>query len=468
MMTSATNYYVSNSGNDTANGLTEGTAWQSLTKVNGFTFVAGDNIYFKRGNTWFGQLTPKSGTSGNHTFWGAYGTGAKPILHQSILLTSGDWTDEGSGLWSYTTVTEIGNVLFNSNASAGIRKWSTGTLTTQGDYYYDFTLDKLYLKSSSIPSTYYSNVRVLLANRVVELAGVNYATFDNLDIRYSGFDGIGNTSISTTGITITNCDISWCGGRMFTESTRLGNGVSFWRNVSNIIVTNCRIWECFDAGITWQYTDAVSGVIETNITVKNTQIWNCEYGIEYFNRSPSGESSNILIENNTIYGSGLGWGHSQRTDPTGRAIRLAGTPTNTTNFVIQNNIFFDAVDACLSSYVAETSYTVNYNCFYNTIGDIADINFTNITNWTTYKTQTGWDTNSINTNPLLANVLTLDFTLSSNSPAIDTGNPLSVADADGTRRDMGYIYFNQSVPGTTKKLMYYGKNIRYNGKYIIY
>lgn len=50
---SATTYYVSASaGDDTKDGLTAATAWKSISKVNASTFVAGDQVLFKRGDVW--------------------------------------------------------------------------------------------------------------------------------------------------------------------------------------------------------------------------------------------------------------------------------------------------------------------------------------------------------------------------------------------------------------------------------
>lgn len=62
--------------------------------------------------------------------------------------------------------------------------------------------------------------------------------------------------------------------------------------------------------------------------------------------------------------------------------------------------------------------------------------------------QGGWpDTNSVgilNTDPLFADLSNGDFTLTSNSPAIDAGDPNSPLDPDGTRADMGaYPFFHQ-------------------------
>jgi len=80
-LVSATTYYVSSAGNDNANGTSTSTSWATLSKVNAHTFVAGDNILFNRGDTWYGTLTiSQSGTSNSRIIFGAYGSGAKPII----------------------------------------------------------------------------------------------------------------------------------------------------------------------------------------------------------------------------------------------------------------------------------------------------------------------------------------------------------------------------------------------------
>ncbi len=78
-----TNYYVSSTmGNDSNDGLSPSTAWQTLEKASNATILPGDKVMFKRGDTFIGQLKPNySGTSGNPITYTAYGTGtAKPII----------------------------------------------------------------------------------------------------------------------------------------------------------------------------------------------------------------------------------------------------------------------------------------------------------------------------------------------------------------------------------------------------
>ena len=76
-------YYVdATSGDNTKDGLSEANAWQTIAKVVGSAFVAGDSILFKRGETWTGTaLTVTwSGALGNPITFGAYGSGAKPVI----------------------------------------------------------------------------------------------------------------------------------------------------------------------------------------------------------------------------------------------------------------------------------------------------------------------------------------------------------------------------------------------------
>jgi len=79
-------YYVDSvNGIDTNNGTSTSTAWKTLSKVTSTTFVAGDKILLKRGQTFTGMLWPKgSGTSGSPIGIGSYGTGTLPIISAGV------------------------------------------------------------------------------------------------------------------------------------------------------------------------------------------------------------------------------------------------------------------------------------------------------------------------------------------------------------------------------------------------
>lgn len=128
---SGTTYYVSSSGNDGANGTSPSTPWATLNKVNGFPFSAGDNILFNRGNTFYGTLKiSSSGTSASRITFGAYGSGADPII--SGFTTISKWTSYGGGIYStaITPETDVNMVTVNGVNTAMGRYPDAGTWLT--------------------------------------------------------------------------------------------------------------------------------------------------------------------------------------------------------------------------------------------------------------------------------------------------------------------------------------------------
>jgi hypothetical protein len=75
-------YYVAANGSDSNSGLRREEPWQTLNKVNSFTFDPGDSILFKRGDSWIGQLKPQGGgTASNPILLSAYSDGAHPYIN---------------------------------------------------------------------------------------------------------------------------------------------------------------------------------------------------------------------------------------------------------------------------------------------------------------------------------------------------------------------------------------------------
>lgn len=102
----ATTYYISNTGSDAANGTSTSTPWQTISKVNAATFNAGDNILFKRDDTFYGKIViSQSGSAGSPITYGAYGTGANPIITGFVTVSS--WTDLGFNVWQSNEVSTL-------------------------------------------------------------------------------------------------------------------------------------------------------------------------------------------------------------------------------------------------------------------------------------------------------------------------------------------------------------------------
>ncbi len=112
----ATNYYVDSvAGSDSNTGTSTSAPWQTIPKVNGNVFLPGDQVLFKRGSVWTGRLTPKgSGTSSSQLVFGAYGTGAKPVIN-------GGGGTQAIALWDNSYITIRDFEITNDAASDGIR-----------------------------------------------------------------------------------------------------------------------------------------------------------------------------------------------------------------------------------------------------------------------------------------------------------------------------------------------------------
>lgn len=119
----ATTYYVSNSGEDSHDGLAENKAWQTLAKVNGFTFASGDSILLKCGDTWTERLLPKS-----NVHFASYSTGERPII---TGFTAASFGAASVNIYtqSVTLSNNIAVVKVNGNLAGKARYPNSGYLT---------------------------------------------------------------------------------------------------------------------------------------------------------------------------------------------------------------------------------------------------------------------------------------------------------------------------------------------------
>jgi len=150
----ATTYYVSATGSDAANGLTTGTAWQTLTKVNATTFSAGDQIFFKKGDGWYGTLTiGQSGSIGNVITYGTYGTGATPTITGFTTVTA--WTNLGSNIWESTAVSSLStcNMVAVNGVNTAMGRYPNGNAANSGYLTFQSHSGSTSITSSSLTGT---------------------------------------------------------------------------------------------------------------------------------------------------------------------------------------------------------------------------------------------------------------------------------------------------------------------------
>jgi len=110
----ATNYYVSNTGNDAASGTSESAPWKTIAKVNTILFLPGDQILFKKGDAWKEQLTiPSSGNSSNSIIFGAYGNGSNPVIDGTTPVTG--WSVYSGSIYVADVTSQVTNVFVDNN-----------------------------------------------------------------------------------------------------------------------------------------------------------------------------------------------------------------------------------------------------------------------------------------------------------------------------------------------------------------
>jgi len=180
-------YYVdASTGNDANNGLSPASAWQTIDKINNQTFSPGDQILFKRNETWTGEqleVTDYSGTDTQPITFGAYPTsGAKPTI-TVITNQSTSWVDQGNNIWKASTppiyhpdrlwVDDTESLRANNSNELGMAIFF---------WYYDSPENgNLYLKSTTDPALKqisFTNNRIPLY-----LENTSYIDFENLNLQ---------------------------------------------------------------------------------------------------------------------------------------------------------------------------------------------------------------------------------------------------------------------------------------------
>jgi hypothetical protein len=208
--------------------------WQTLAKVNGYTFPAGAQIFLKKGERWVNQtlIVPADGLS-----FGAYGTGANPIIDGSLTMTG--WALDSGAIYksACTLADDISRCTFENGVRL-VRKTSKAAMTTSGCFYLDDAGDMLYVRASDDSDPTGKTIKITSQARVVNGNLHSYLTFDSIDTMmgyYSGYDFRGVAAASGHDITVSNCTSSWNTQRSF-------NAAAFGSprpNHDNLVFINC-------------------------------------------------------------------------------------------------------------------------------------------------------------------------------------------------------------------------------------
>lgn len=180
-----TNFYVSNSGSDSNNGLTTSTPWQHVSKVNSSTFSACSTINFNGGQNFTdAQLTvPSSGTSSCPLTFTSYGTG------RATLKPGGASTPT-------VTIADKSFITFNNINF-------DGTGTTGGSYAGVSISSSSGTKSNIIITNFtlsgYSSAGLYIFGTTGG-AGYSNVTISNFTISSNAGEGLGTFTTDTAGV----------------------------------------------------------------------------------------------------------------------------------------------------------------------------------------------------------------------------------------------------------------------------
>ena len=361
-----TKYYVSEKGNDSADGKAPETAWKSIDRVNKAQLYEGDGVFFMRGEVFRGKLVSQKGVT-----YSAYGDNAK--AKPQIIGSAKNYS--GCGFWVATNKPniyvsteafplDVGLIVFDDGKEVGLKeilniKGFMGALTKDLQFFHDKNDNKIYLYSVSDPNTRWASTEIAPGTHGISGNG-NGVTIDNLCVKYFGAHGIGYGD-KTTGLTVQNCEIGWIGGMLQNTDrvVRYGNGVEIYVGCKDYTITNCHIYQVYDAGITHQYFQTKSDRVDMeNIKYTDNVIEYCTYDIEYVNAQPAdrGVMRNVEISGNLLLHGAEGWG-VQRSDSTPAVIKGWSNINNAENAVYSDNVLMTTANNCVLLHLGVEKYS---------------------------------------------------------------------------------------------------------------
>jgi parallel beta-helix repeat protein len=281
-------YYVdATNGNDRNSGLSPSTAWKTISKVNSSNLQPGDNILFKRGESWREQLkVPSSGSNGNPITFTAYGSGDKPVITGADLVIK--WKEQGmQNVWQSTVTTEPRVVLFDD--TLGINESAVVDLDAANEWYWSG--DTLFVYSTSDPDGEYTSpgIETGVRNHAISTGGRSDITMDGLTLQCANHavgSGVWLNGAGATRVTVQNCILRYNGYGILVFTTDPQNGNHTFDG--NTIHDNRLIGISFNAG-----TDGSGSGTETTIG-NNTIYNNYNFGILL-------HTSWAIVEKNLVY-----------------------------------------------------------------------------------------------------------------------------------------------------------------------
>jgi hypothetical protein len=404
---SATDYYIKNGGNNSADGKSDANAWATLSKVNSSSFSPGDIIHFRCGDTWRESLDVSwAGTSGAYIKFTSYGTGKNPRFVGSNVTTG--WTSAGTNIWksnsTFTNPRYLGagdsdDISFeNTDGTTTWGEYKSGTGSLSTEYNWTWSSNYIYVYATSNPTTKYTSVEVPQRDVIIYANNNEYLHFDGIDILYSGYIGI-TYSVHTeildvSGFIVENCEIAYIGG---TTTNQYGFGIDCL--YSDMIIRKCEIHHCGRRGISFNLGGGGATFTVTNVLIEDCVFHNGSHttALDCTVNNSGNESSinGLIFRRNLVYEDPKSSVSYQNNSVWFQRYSGSGSITNVYfysnifkywrgcciategfngNFYIYNNTFYESNTSTTPSYCLYSDtdrgtahFYVKNNIFYNTL-----------------------------------------------------------------------------------------------------
>ncbi|HEV7718434.1 MAG TPA: right-handed parallel beta-helix repeat-containing protein [Arsenicitalea sp.] len=302
-------YINSVTGKDANAGTSSSTAFKSIAALDHVTLQPGDTVLLARGTTYSDQLTIKnSGTAGAPITFGAYGTGAAPVIsgpatgiyssgtHDvvvhgiAIAHTSGyaiiglnlsNWTVDGVSVSSTGSSTHAGSISFQNSSNIAVKNSTLSGITGDGMLInggHGITVSGN--KVSTVQGHDADNLQVVGASHVT-------ITGNTLDMSGATTSTKGNLVVNTSD----TVDIE--------HNTLVGGHYGASVNSNNVIIASNEIHG--QKGYDWSFG---IGLAENwnlkNYNIHDNTIHNVPFGVAITGDSTSVWRQNIDVHNNTF------------------------------------------------------------------------------------------------------------------------------------------------------------------------
>lgn len=327
-------FYVSQqNGDDQNDGTSPDRAWKTLSRVSGAVLTAGDIVLFERGGVYRGELRVQNGVS-----YGAYGSGPKPALYNSAKnYATAAWTKDTKKNVYYlnSTLDDAGVVVVNHGKVKSVRRNSKGGLVRHGDY--AIMGNRVYLCSAEgDPSQVFDSIEIGLDKPIVVGVYAHDVHLENLTLKYSGTSGISGNFVNN--FTVRGCEIGWIGGSKQNNGALYGNGITWWGTCDNNVVDRCWIYQCYDAGWSFQGGADMEGASRQYFT--NNLVEYCWYSTEMWCGNAAAPMSDIRLIGNRMRFAGDCFGVPFRPDPVNAShMFINSSMERVTDFIVEDNVF---------------------------------------------------------------------------------------------------------------------------------